>query len=237
MSITNQETTSSTTTTNRRRAETFDLFPEEQQQAEQLGPTTVSSATTAEEDTTSPASQHDAAMEEQTEHFLHLYSELTSNVFEEDSNHGKPIILSSLSKLDELLKANTTTVSRLPGLNVDTVQTEDGKYFLRCHLATLLDFSHYNDIPYKHSFEAAAAISLAAHHMNEGIGWIVPELTGLNQRCPIRFTTEFADTEYDQGVSLGHVIEMTDRVENKPCAFIGATKSTGKFQQQSRSCL
>lgn len=170
-----------------------------------------------------------AAYEEQTNQFLGMYSQLTSNVFSDNSNVGKPIILSSLNKLDELLEANTTTVTRERGVNVDTVKTEDGKYFLRCHLATLLDFSHYGDVPYKHAFEAGAAIALAAHHLNEGIGWIVPELAGIHQRCPIRFTTEFADTEYDQGTSLKHIIDFTDREKNKPCAFIGATQSTGKL--------
>lgn len=181
-------------------------------------------------------------MDEETDHYLHLYAGLTSDVFSDSSDSGKPIILSSLSKLDELLAANATTVSRQSGsskdgeaaINVDTVATTnaggDNKQFLRCHIATLLDFSHAVDssIPYKHAYEAAASIALAAHHLNEGIGWIVPELTGLHQRCPIRFTTEFVDTEYDQGVSLKHVIDMTDRKQNKPCAFIGATQSSGK---------
>ena len=127
---------------------TFDIIQEEEEEQEEPRSPT---------EPMSDSGSHEAAMEQETEHYLHLYSELTNNVFSDESNYGKPIILSSLSKLDELLKANTTTVSRVPGLNVDTVSTDDGKYFLRCHLATLLDFSHDDDIPYKHSFEAAAA--------------------------------------------------------------------------------
>jgi hypothetical protein len=163
----------------------------------------------------------------ETDFYLQLYQEVTTQMmFEQDAaQSSKPIILSSLHGLDSLLQSNKTVVERWPGLTVDTVVTSEGKQFLRCHLVTLLDLTHANGLPYKHSFEAAAGIALAAHHLNEGIGWIVPQVTGLNTRCPIRFTTEFVDTEEAQGVALKHVINMTDRLVNKPCAFIGATRS------------
>ena len=157
------------------------------------------------------------------------------NLVMSDNNSGKPIILDSLHRLENLRNLDDTTTSRVEGSNLDYVATREGD-FLHCHLSVLMDFTHGNDRGYKHSFEAAAAISMAAQHMNEGIGWIVPEISGLNERCPIRFTTEFADTEYEQGVALGHVIEMTDRIPGDkstkplPCGFIGATRSSGMFQ-------
>ncbi|CAB9513432.1 Metabotropic glutamate receptor-like protein [Seminavis robusta] len=201
-----------------------------------MSSSSVASASVSSRNATSPTSTPSSSssatsstsVDAETAHFLHLYQDLTSNVFDDSTDSGKPIILSSLHRLDELLHdTNASARERLmPGVNADTVATiPEGKQFLRCHLAALLDFSHGDNVPYKHAFEAAAAIALAVHHLNEGVGWIVPEVTGLHQRCPIRFTAEFADTEYDQGVALKHVIDMTDRDKHKPCAFIGAPSS------------
>ena len=103
-----------------------------------------------------------------------------------------------------------------------------------CHLSALLPFTTGNYVPAERGFESAANIALAAHHLNVGDSSIVPELEGLPNRCPIRFTTEFADTEYSGGVSLNHLVEQTGRdpttdnvIESppNPCAFIGAYRS------------
>jgi hypothetical protein len=155
--------------------------------------------------------------------------EFSAGAIFDTAETGQPIILESLWKLDQMLAQNTTTRTRVPGQNLDLVHTPTGDFYV-CNLATLLDFTHSKTTTtYAHALEAAGAIALAAHHLNSGIDWIVPELKGLHQRCPIRFTTEFADTQYDAGVALGHVIDMTDRTHNKPCAFIGATRSEGTY--------
>jgi hypothetical protein len=40
----------------------------------------------------------------------------------------------------------------------------------------------------------SAGALMAAHHFNHGVGTVVKELEGINQRCNARFTTEFVDS-------------------------------------------
>ena len=157
------------------------------------------------------------------------------NLVLNDDHTGKPIILDSIYKLNELRAMVDTTVSRVENSNLDYVISSEGD-FLHCHLIGLIDFTHGNGRGYKHAFESAAAISMAAQHLNEGIGWIVPEISGINELCPIRFTTEFVDTEYEQGVALQQIINITDRIPGDkstqplPCGFIGPTRSSGTLK-------
>eukprot|EP00529_Nitzschia_sp_RCC80_P008017 CAMPEP_0113500784 /NCGR_PEP_ID=MMETSP0014_2-20120614/32547_1 /TAXON_ID=2857 /ORGANISM="Nitzschia sp." /LENGTH=1271 /DNA_ID=CAMNT_0000395211 /DNA_START=158 /DNA_END=3973 /DNA_ORIENTATION=+ /assembly_acc=CAM_ASM_000159 len=141
-------------------------------------------------------------------------------------------VLDSLRYYDEL-RRNATKVVRYEGSNVDhvTVPTT-GEEVVLCHISAILPFTTGDFVPQEFGFEAAANVALAAHHLNVGDGSIVPELDGLPNRCKVRFTTEFADTEFQGGVSLNHLVTQTGREPGdnsgsppNPCAFIGAYRS------------
>jgi hypothetical protein len=144
-------------------------------------------------------------------------------------------VLTSLQNLDELRSNEATNVTRNEGNNLDllTVTLADGAEteIALCHLSSLFPFTQGSFIPHEPMiFESAAAVALAAHHLNIGDGSIVKEVEGLNNRCHVRFTTEFTDTEISRGVALNHVIDSINRqpgsrFERLPCAFIGAYES------------
>lgn len=142
-------------------------------------------------------------------------------------------LLSSLQRLESVRQDASNSWARPEGSNLDVLNigenSENGQGSLPlCHLYALLPFTQGEKLPSRQQFEEAAAITLAAHHLNSGDGSIVPQVQGLNETCGIRFTVEFADTEYTGGVALNHVIAATGRkpgLERLPCAFIGATRS------------
>jgi hypothetical protein len=77
-------------------------------------------------------------------------------------------------------------------------------------------------------YEGAASVALAMEHLNTGNGTIVPELDGLDQRCPLRFVTEAFDIGSQASLGVDAVIEVTDRSrkgELIPCAIIGMERS------------
>ena len=113
-------------------------------------------------------------------------------------------------------------------VNIDELSTPEGDVAF-CHLSALVPFTFGDNAPWLTAFEDAAVIALAIQHLNAGDGTIVPEVEGLNDRCNVRFTTEFADTEFAGGVTLEHVVHQTSRqpgtVDRIPCAFVGAYRS------------
>jgi len=141
-------------------------------------------------------------------------------------------VLNSL-RLYDALRLNATAITRNEGSNIDHLMTPAGEEIPLCHLSSLISFSFYEGahIPEMTGFEYSVSVALAAHHLNTGNGVIVPEVEGLNKRCKLRFTTEFADTQYSEGVTLEHVSEQIERelgslTERNPCAFIGADMSS-----------
>lgn len=74
--------------------------------------------------------------------------------------------------------------------------------------------------------QATAAVALAIEHLNAGDGSVVREVEGLNQRCNVRFTTEFLDTAFSPSHAVDQVINAIGRKERQPCAFLGAGLST-----------
>jgi Receptor family ligand binding region len=138
-------------------------------------------------------------------------------------------ILDSL-RLYDAARLNAMEVTRHEGSNIDHVVTSEGEEFPLCHLSGLVPFTYGDFVPQMVGFEAAATIALAAQHLNTGDGSIVPEVAGLDKRCKVRFTVEFADTQFSEGAALNHVITQTKREvgslsEQNPCAFIGAYRS------------
>lgn len=137
-------------------------------------------------------------------------------------------VLTSLPFFDELRANETTNVIRNKGNNLDLLTISDGEEIALCHLSGLFAFTQGRLEPAAPSFEEAAAVALASHHLNVGDGSIVPEVEGLDKRCQIRFTTEFADTKFNPGAALKQVLEMTNRQPGEellPCAFVGVYRS------------
>lgn len=146
------------------------------------------------------------------------------------SSSDRPV-LDSLRYYDALrANVDSSAITRLEKSNVDIIYDEEKDETIAiCHISGILPFTQGDFSPNLNAHEDAANIALAIHHLNIGYGGMVPEVSGLNQRCPIRFTTEMADTQFEGGVTLGHVIDQTSRdptgPEPVPCAFIGAYRS------------
>ncbi|CAB9531646.1 expressed unknown protein (Partial), partial [Seminavis robusta] len=103
--------------------------------------------------------------------------------------------------------------------------TDDATEIAFCHLTAILPFTQNDQKPFQIAHEDAAAVALAVQDLNSGNGVVVPEVEGLNERCNIRFTTEWFDTEFQGGVALARVVDVTSRSTQKPCAFLGAYRS------------
>jgi len=73
--------------------------------------------------------------------------------------------------------------------------------------------------------QVAAATHLAIEHLNNGDGSVIPEVAGLNDRCPIRFTTEMIDTMRSPAMAVDKAIEIISRENQTTCAIAGAGRS------------
>lgn len=135
--------------------------------------------------------------------------------------------LNSLISLDELLESNPPA-STSGNVNILDLGNNDTKSI--CYLPYLFFFTT-PDGPNNAigSFDGLAAIALAMEHLNTGNGTIIPQVDGINERCPLRFTTKSFDTATSQRVGVDHLIDMTDRGNTEqllPCAILGAAYSS-----------
>lgn len=160
-------------------------------------------------------------------------------------------VLSSLPAIDTLRRENALNVTREDNNNLDVLEVIDviddedeggendtppssererRQPLGLCHLSAVLPFTQGDGEPGLSAFEAAASVALAAHHLNTGDGSIIPQIDGLNHRCNIRFSVEFADTAYSASQALDVVTNQMQRGPNdgrpRPCAFIGAFRSS-----------
>ena len=129
--------------------------------------------------------------------------------------------------LYDQLRSSAHEVTRIKGSNLDHF-TAGSQDIVLCHFSILLPFTAGDNVPRLNNFEDAVATALAAQHLNSGDGTIVPAVAGLPERCPIRFTMEYADTEFQGGVALTHIREQVNREMPQgrlPCAFVGAYRS------------
>ena len=139
-------------------------------------------------------------------------------------------ILTSLPKY-EALRASSTNVVRAGNVDL-VVDPSSGETLALCSLNTLLPFtSGSGNVPIQRVHENHMAVVLAAHHLNTGDGALVSQVTGLPDRCPVRFTVEGVNTKAAVDVALAAVIDQTRRpatgsTEPLPCAFIGEYAST-----------
>lgn len=135
-------------------------------------------------------------------------------------------VLTTLPQLDALRDDPNTTWSREAGSNLDLLST--GPDIAICHIYNLHPFTYGDYVAVQFQYDDAAAMALAIEHLNTGNGRLVPEVEGLSDRCKIRFTIEYADTQYTPSVAVNHVVNVTSRIpglERLPCAFVGAYRS------------
>lgn len=78
--------------------------------------------------------------------------------------------------------------------------------------------------------EGALAVALAIQHLNTGDGSVIPEVGGLNEKCNVRFTAEYFDSEMSESRAVDQTIEILEREPGKvdeklPCPFLGNGRS------------
>jgi len=145
--------------------------------------------------------------------------------------------LSSLPLLDSLREeaASNGTITRSGTLDIVAGRSgdnSDGDVPI-CHMIYFMPFSRVDGDGIRTVFnalstlESGVAVMLAAQHLNTGDGSFVPEVAGLSDRCPIRFTVEWMDTDFIEKTAVNSAIDLTNRrlPEREPCAIIGALRS------------
>eukprot|EP00980_Cylindrotheca_fusiformis_P023028 scaffold10066_cov100-Cylindrotheca_fusiformis.AAC.5 len=135
-------------------------------------------------------------------------------------------LLKSLPHFDNLRLNATGNITREKGSNSDVFQDPDTEEdVVLCHLNTLFPLSISGNFLWAPMHVDAVAVALAAHHLNVGDGRFVSEVEGLNERCNVRFTVEFADTQLDTEYALNQVVDRIGRsvgeADRLPCAFVG----------------
>mmetsp|Transcript_28701 Transcript_28701/g.53060 ORF Transcript_28701/g.53060 Transcript_28701/m.53060 type:complete len:899 (-) Transcript_28701:897-3593(-) len=139
------------------------------------------------------------------------------------------VLLSASISISQLLAANPP-ISTDGNVNIINTGDNNSEPIALCYLPYLFPFTTGDGTPSndKGQYEGLAAIFLAMEHLNTGNGELVPELNGINQRCPLRFTTKAFDTEMQQSVGVNHIITLTDRSRTQellPSAILGAASS------------
>jgi hypothetical protein len=160
-----------------------------------------------------------------------------------------PELLNSLPQHEILWEANGGDDFRSEkdkGSNKLEIHTDSvtGNVTAFCQLISMNDFSmgSGDNITYSaSSYESALATMLAVQHLNAGDGSIISEIDGLPDRCPIRFSVDFMDTQSNVATALKHTIALTHPITATdqddpifashlnhipPCAFIGASRSS-----------
>lgn len=142
------------------------------------------------------------------------------------SEQGTLAILSNLQRINE--QSLDPFVNRTRSNNVDVLG--DGTRI--CHIIDLLLYSiltpdgDHMSVQKGFAEAGSSAIALAAEHLNAGNGRVVQELDGLNERCNVRFSTEFFDTAGSPSLTVNQVIDANERQLRRPCAFLGAALSS-----------
>ena len=121
----------------------------------------------------------------------------------------------------QALRDAATNVTSPEGNHLENLFDTNGQPVVLCPLRAFLPVtgSHGNNV---NVLESLGAVQLAAHHLNTGDGSIVPELTALPDRCPIRFTVETIDTQNNVEVALSSIQRLAEQNRALPCAFVEA---------------
>ena len=126
--------------------------------------------------------------------------------------------------------SNQTRITRPFGSNLDTLEDlSSGDKLAVCNLLAFQPFTDGSRTSIRLGFEHSVPVVLAAHHLNTGDGSLVPQVQGLNDRCPIRFMVEMVDTEFSGGPALRNLEEVSKRDPlgpvPQPCGIVGAFRS------------
>mmetsp|Transcript_12125 Transcript_12125/g.35439 ORF Transcript_12125/g.35439 Transcript_12125/m.35439 type:complete len:990 (-) Transcript_12125:254-3223(-) len=141
--------------------------------------------------------------------------------------------LPTLPALDSLRSAAGTSGSVTRAGNVDVISDSSGAEVALCHIPQLVPFTVGGSGAYRNvgAYEGAAAVALAAQHLNSGDGSVVTEVRGLDKRCNVRVTTSNFDTELSERVAVDQLIELTNEggggneTTANTCALLGAALS------------
>ena len=108
------------------------------------------------------------------------------------------------------------------GLNISFEEQQEGgggetddsevRELAFCHLEVLIPFTNENRTTVtSFSFDGAVGVALAIEHLNRGDGSLISEVENINERCNIRFTQQFWDTNFDPV----HTFGMVDQIIRK----------------------
>ena len=147
-------------------------------------------------------------------------------------NSSPPYLLSPI--IPGQVRQNATSVARSGIID----QVDSLGY---CHIAGLFPVSlklpsgrtAFRDTPPG----MAMTMLLALDMLNKGDGSVIPEVEGLPERCPLRFTGEVLDSALSQIHTMDQVMDLLDRTTTanvsstdsydnvEVCAFLGAPRS------------
>ena len=85
------------------------------------------------------------------------------------------------------------------GNNINIIEVGNSEPLYLCYFPWLASFSFGGQVFESWGYYGLAAILLALEHLNTGNGTIVPEIDGINQRCPLRFYTNSFDAKAEEG--------------------------------------
>mmetsp|Transcript_596 Transcript_596/g.926 ORF Transcript_596/g.926 Transcript_596/m.926 type:complete len:876 (-) Transcript_596:187-2814(-) len=117
----------------------------------------------------------------------------------------------------------------------DAPAGEDDSMFVMCHIPLFLRYTEMSGDDFRDNsalaYGGSAGAMLAMHHFNTGNGVIVKDIEGINNTCPIRFTTEIFDTQASPIPAVRGLTEMLTRstasvFQPQPCAVMGTLYSS-----------
>jgi hypothetical protein len=123
------------------------------------------------------------------------------------------------------------TESEVPHVGRNLHWMEETEEIL-CHIPILFRWSmNDQDDVSSEAFGGSAAALLAMHHFNTGNSSIIDELQDIQERCPLRFTTELIDSQSSGSVAMQQLTRLlTRRPEDveipQPCALLGSSWSS-----------
>ncbi|CAB9500603.1 Metabotropic glutamate receptor 4 [Seminavis robusta] len=84
--------------------------------------------------------------------------------------------------------------------------------FPLCHLATFLGFSRATgSCDFKQAskiYKELVATEMAIHHFNNGLGTVVPEIQDIQERCPLKLSATFLDSQYTPPVIVKELTRL-----------------------------
>jgi ABC-type branched-subunit amino acid transport system substrate-binding protein len=97
---------------------------------------------------------------------------------------------------------------------------------LLCHTPLFVRYTRRGEEYSAGGYGSSAGTMMAIHHWNNGNGVVVKEIQDIQQKCPIRFTTEIFDTETNPIPAVKGLTDMMIRDPNnpatpQPCAIVG----------------